>query len=77
MSGFRCRVETSSRGGKLHKVTKGVDQDRCRNLKTFALRPSHPIALLEGIFLIRLSICASVIGGISKDWFPDFDLTNS
>lgn len=56
---------------------RGWTRTDAANLRTFTLRPSHPIALLEGIFLMRSSICASVIGSISKDWFPDFDLTNS
>lgn len=47
-------------------------QVRAANLRTFALRPSQPVALLQGIFFIRSSICTSVIGGIAKVWFLDF-----
>ena len=46
---------------------RGWVRTEVANLRTFALRPSHPIALLEGILLMRSSICTSVIGGISKD----------
>ena len=56
---------------------RGWVRTEAANLRTFSLRSSHPIAFLEGILLMRSSICVSVIGGISKDWFPDFDFTNS
>ena len=56
---------------------RGLVRTEAAILETFTLRPSHPITLLEGILLMRSSICASVIGGILKEWFPDFDFTNS
>ena len=56
---------------------RGWVRTEVANLRTFALRPSHPIALLEGILLIRSSICALVIGGISKDLLSLYKLIES